>query len=742
MAITFKRLQLTAAGWGSRAPFQIRAGCKGDMLLVEGKGQLRWPSGPISLALSAFDITLYPPLVVRSSDPDRKEPRSDAFYDRADIPSADGKVGFQQWTGLFTIPTAVLRCPYGGPRSVELVVHVLPHASAGFVHLGLIPVEQAHGRFCTTFAWAAPSPGYRETQINDTRFLSAAVDIAIGVASSFGPVLGTQAAVIDNWIKGRLKECPASQAEALKCAMATAWETAQANYRSPQRPPGVPRFISAEPIIRRMALAELVFDLARTCNQLTRRNWLCLDFIAQAMRLPANEYTKLQAAKFTEPQANLDPVTHAELWLHINPQWPKATIKAQLQKDFATWNSRIQVSDEGQERAYAQQMLDAISVYSTAINQPADLTDFRPRELLVLVDGVEMGPVAEAEARQLLNQAPGSCFTPARLPGAEEWYPLDFLLLPPAIRAQPAPEPDTPAVNQSGQTARAVPVPPLIPPPAPSNHAPQRPADNTPASGTSRYPAPAPRLARPRIPSAPRRQLALILLLLFAAAAVVGLFCFRDTSGQFRNGYASVPAARQPKAGRQQKAPARKLPGADLQEKLSFLRQSANADNAPLRAYESRLSSSNLKRVAVAMAIHRDHLTEWYIKLLELCETLRASQGTQASHEYYQALGNRFLELAVQGREPQASFTYCRSHYLDLLIQEGHEPEVWKMFRDAVNKQSNALRKLLNYTEHVGYALIELDGKPDVNRVLNEFAALCDEVERVDSELFDGIYGH
>jgi hypothetical protein len=322
----------------------------------------------LGFVVSVFDITTPPnrePVLASVDAFQEAESRVYRFIRGVGLKRVESIAVFDDWLAVGQVVLPVLEPPVGGKRKLAVALRVVNVENIPPIRLGEL-VEKNHAglvaEYSLEFEHDFAERGYKEKAELRQEARALAVHFAVHTAMRDGELLEACGLRLKAFMTKVVTEAPEAVRAAFKERMNAALRTAFTDVKtgSFKLAPLVGRMneIAEKPL--KYEAVELCFDVSMAATQSSAPVMKKILAIANNLELDSQEIERIRDLAIKSGNQVVDAVG-VETLLGMSDDWSPKRKKAYLVTEFQKWNNRLNTLPEGEERANAQRMLDAIA---------------------------------------------------------------------------------------------------------------------------------------------------------------------------------------------------------------------------------------------------------------------------------------------------------------------------------------------------------------------------------------------
>lgn len=319
----------------------------------------------VGFVTSVFDSTTgtFEPII--SAIETLQEPHTAIYQQRVQVGYVSPNEGFTDWVDAGFVAPEIIQPPHGGRRELSVVLRM--------VNLDLIP-DITHGfhdphhpgllwQTVVKFPWTFEEKGYQEAAAHREEAMALAVQIGVAIAMADGSLETAEGTLLKEWVTRFISPYSENKQAVLKDACNRAMKEAYAAAKSGT--------LAMGPLLDRLNVVgdkttkyeaiELCFDVMAADGIAHADELRRIRAVAEGLGLDIDEINRMRDRKIIHLDTNSVHHASVEELLGIQPDWDSAHVKKHLRVEFQKWNDRLNTLPEGNERANAQRMLEAIS---------------------------------------------------------------------------------------------------------------------------------------------------------------------------------------------------------------------------------------------------------------------------------------------------------------------------------------------------------------------------------------------
>lgn len=294
-----------------------------------------------------------------------QEPNSTVYQQRSQIGFVSPQEGFRDWVDVGFVAHEVIQPPWSGKRQLTAVLRMIDLASVPDVSHGFLDASDTGLLWQTTlkFSWTFPEKGYREAAEHRDEAMALAVKIGMAIAMADGSLETSEGTLLKGWVTRFISHYSTERQSALKeaCNRAIREAYTEAKEGTLALGPLTDRLNIVGDKTTKYEAIELCFDVMAADGIAHADEMQRIRSIADALQLDVDEINRMRDRKIIHLDTTALQHASVEEMLGIQASWDSAQVKKHLRLEFQKWNDRLNTLPEGNERANAQRMLDAIS---------------------------------------------------------------------------------------------------------------------------------------------------------------------------------------------------------------------------------------------------------------------------------------------------------------------------------------------------------------------------------------------
>ena len=301
-----------------------------------------------------------------------QEEETTAYQHIHEIGVVEGPGGYDDWAGIAPIIPDLIHPAYGGTQKIDVVVRLVDMNDRPSIFLGFSDSPDFIWTGSAEFTFDFEIKGYKEAREDKKEARALSIKIGVAVSMSDGELDDREGEALNKWIKKIISPYDEDEQESLKKiynnALKESYKLAESGNlnlteicKEMNKIAEIPQKHEALELAHQIMIADGLIDKSET---------EMINKIATLLEIDPKELENIRdkqlvSFKPTDDDDSSGPggaSTDVESLLGIDTTWSNKKIRAHLGKEFAKWNGRLNTLPEGQERDYAQFMLNLIAV--------------------------------------------------------------------------------------------------------------------------------------------------------------------------------------------------------------------------------------------------------------------------------------------------------------------------------------------------------------------------------------------
>ncbi len=327
---------------------------RGAFPLKETKNIAAW--------ISLLDESTEQPLPVMCVIDQLQEDDSPAYFMKAEFGIVGPNHAISDWAQIGAVFPEILQPPYGGQRTLTVVVRLVDSFEPPRMRFGYLPDET--GLLWTgkiKFTHHFDEKGYTEIAAHRKESQILTLKIAMAMAMSDGSLDKKEGELMRQWVKRSIRSSSGEEDSRMKeiFNQTLRESNAEAKEGSLSLQPLASRLNDIGETSGKYQAFELASQIMAADHKADPSEIKALSDLAEWLGLDNKRVTEMMDASFVQLDLNIS--TSVEDLLGIKLDWSDERVKKYLTSEFSKWNSRLNTLPEGKERDNVQCLLERIA---------------------------------------------------------------------------------------------------------------------------------------------------------------------------------------------------------------------------------------------------------------------------------------------------------------------------------------------------------------------------------------------
>ena len=295
-----------------------------------------------------------------------QEPSTTCFLQQQPMGDFEPGVGFTDWVQIGAIVPNFIQPPHSGSRTLEARMflvnsNTIPDFIAGMAP-GIRDADIIALEFFK-FDYDFDEKGYLDSSKDQKKARAITVKIAMAVAMSDGSLDEAEGLAIKNWIKKSIASFSGERQKDLKDLYNKAMKDSYALAKKGNLSLGklTKELNELDEVKIKYDAINLCFEVMAADGKAESSEMDMIKKISKSLDLDPDEVAKMRDKKMLSLGIVGQESASLEEMLGIEPSWDDNKVKLHLMNEFKKWNNRINSLPQGQDRDFAQRMLNNIA---------------------------------------------------------------------------------------------------------------------------------------------------------------------------------------------------------------------------------------------------------------------------------------------------------------------------------------------------------------------------------------------